>query len=90
MSWDGTVMLAPKRPTTTEEQKRFAMSPGLRYEDLPRLTAPDPKVLAFLPRAHEAVGGQASPAGPSACFVNGVWPGLRPLDEPADRASGAG
>ena len=40
MSWDGTVMLAPKSPQTTEDQKRFAMSPGLRYEDLPRLTAP--------------------------------------------------
>ena len=40
MSWDGTIMLAPKSPQTTEEQKRFAMSPGLRYEDLPRLTAP--------------------------------------------------
>ncbi|MFN2385439.1 MAG: ABC transporter permease [Thermoanaerobaculia bacterium] len=51
MSWDGTIMLAPKSPETTEEQKRFAMSPGLRYEDLPRLTAPHPKVLAFLPRA---------------------------------------
>lgn len=35
MSWDGTIMLAPKSPETTEEQKRFAMSPGLRYEDLP-------------------------------------------------------
>ncbi len=53
MSWDGTVMLAPKSPETTEEQKRFAMSPGLRYEDLPRLTAPHPKVLAFLPRAQK-------------------------------------
>jgi len=53
MSWDGTIMLAPKSPQTTEEQKRFAMSPGLRYEDLPRLTAPDPKVLAFLPRAQK-------------------------------------
>src|SRR5512134_2706274 len=42
MSWDGTIMLAPKSPTTTEEQKRFAMSPGLRHEDLPRLTAPHP------------------------------------------------
>ena len=51
MSWDGTVMLAPDAPATTEEQKRFAMSPGLRWEDLPRLTAPDPKILAFLPRA---------------------------------------
>ena len=53
MSWDGTVLLAPKSPETTEEQKHFAMSPGLRYEDLPRLTSPDPKVLAFLPRAYK-------------------------------------
>jgi ABC-type lipoprotein release transport system permease subunit len=51
MSWDGTVMLAPKSPATTEDQKRFAMSPGLRVEDLPRLAAPDPRVLAYLPRA---------------------------------------
>src|SRR5689334_17503252 len=40
MSWDGTIMLAPKAPETTEEQKRFAMSPGLRFEDLPRVAAP--------------------------------------------------
>jgi hypothetical protein len=39
MSWDGTIVLAPKSPATTEEQKRFAMSPGLRFEDLPRLSA---------------------------------------------------
>ena len=51
MSWDGTLMLVPKAPETTEEQKRFAMSPGFRYEDLPRLTAPNGKVLAFIPRA---------------------------------------
>src|SRR6266852_8424040 len=51
MSWDGTILLAPKSPQTTEDQKRFAMSPGLRYEDLPRLTSPDPKVRVFLPRA---------------------------------------
>jgi len=51
MGWDGTVMVAPKTPETTEEQKRFQMSPGLRMEDLTRLTAPDPKVMAFLPRA---------------------------------------
>src|SRR6187399_1401692 len=25
MSWDGTIMLAPKAPATTEDQKRFAM-----------------------------------------------------------------
>ncbi|HEX7528843.1 MAG TPA: ABC transporter permease, partial [Thermoanaerobaculia bacterium] len=51
MSWDGTVVVQPKTPETTDEQKRFAMSPGLRYEDLPRLTAPDDRVLAYLPRA---------------------------------------
>ena len=27
MSWDGTIMVAPKSPETSEEQKRFAMSP---------------------------------------------------------------
>jgi len=53
MSWDGTLMLTPKSPETTEEQKRFAMSPGLRFEDLPRLTAPHPKILAFIPRAQK-------------------------------------
>ena len=51
MSWDGTIMLAPDSHETTEEQKRFAMSPGLRFEDLPRLTAPDQRVLAYVPRA---------------------------------------
>ncbi|MEP7133158.1 MAG: ABC transporter permease, partial [Acidobacteriota bacterium] len=35
MSWDGTLMLVPKAPETTDDQKRFAMSPGFRYEDLP-------------------------------------------------------
>src|SRR5256885_9650717 len=39
-AWDGTVKLAPRDPQTTEEQARFAMSPGLRYEDLQRITAP--------------------------------------------------
>ena len=51
LSFDGTVQINQKNPETTEEQKRFAMSPGLRYEDLSRLTAPHPKVKAFLPRA---------------------------------------
>ncbi len=51
MSWDGTVVIQPKAAETTEEQKRFAMSPGLRYEDLARVTAPHPAVVAFLPRA---------------------------------------
>src|SRR3954469_12948073 len=33
MSWDGTIMLAPDSPATTEEQKRLAMSPGRRGGD---------------------------------------------------------
>ncbi|HEX4802131.1 MAG TPA: hypothetical protein VFV14_01390, partial [Myxococcaceae bacterium] len=39
MSWDGTLLVAPKAPGSTEEANRFAMSPGLRTEDLDRLTA---------------------------------------------------
>ena len=55
MSWDGTVRIAPKTPETGEDRKRFAMSPGLRYEDLGRVTLNNPKVLAFLPRAQKSV-----------------------------------
>jgi len=51
MSWDGTLVMAPKTAETADEQKRFAMSPGLRMEDVPRLTAPYDKVMAFMPRA---------------------------------------
>lgn len=71
MSWDGTIMLAPKSPETTEEQKRFAMSPGLRFEDLPRLTAPDPKVLAFLPRAQKRSAVRV-PGGSERLWIVGV------------------
>jgi putative ABC transport system permease protein len=71
MSWDGTVMLAPKAPETTEDQKRFAMSPGLRYEDLPRLTAPNEKVLAFLPRATKRSAVRIT-GGTERMYVNGV------------------
>ncbi len=71
MSWDGTILLAPKSPETTEEQKRFAMSPGLRYEDLPRLTAPDPKVLAFLPRAQKRSAVRV-PGGSERLWIVGV------------------
>ena len=71
MSWDGTIVLAPKSPETTEEQKRFAMSPGLRFEDLPRLTAPDPKVLAFLPRAQKRSAVRV-PGGSERMWVVGV------------------
>jgi len=73
MSWDGTIMLAPESPQTTEEQKRFAMSPGLRWEDLPRLTAPDDKVLAYLPRATKMSAVKVA-GGTERCWVNGVWP----------------
>jgi putative ABC transport system permease protein len=71
MSWDGTVMLAPKSPETTEEQKHFAMSPGLRFEDLSRLTTPDPKILAFLPRAFK-LSAVKTTGGNERMFVNGV------------------
>ena len=73
MSWDGTLMLAPKAPSTTEEQKRFAMSPGLRAEDLPRLAAPDPMILAFLPRATKQSAVKVA-GGTERIWVNGVWP----------------
>ncbi len=73
MSWDGTIMLAPKAPETTEEQKRFAMSPGLRSDDLPRLTAPNDKVLAYLPRATKESAVKVA-GGTERCWINGVWP----------------
>jgi putative ABC transport system permease protein len=72
MSWDGTVMLAPKSPDD-RDQNAFAMSPGLRAEDLPRLTAPDPKVLAYLPRATKESAVKVA-GGTERCYINGVWP----------------
>jgi putative ABC transport system permease protein len=71
MSWDGTIMVAPKSPETSEEQKRFAMSPGLRFEDLPRLTAPHPSVLAFLPRAQKRSAVRV-PGGTERLWIVGV------------------
>jgi len=71
MSWDGTIIVAPKSPETTEEQKRFAMSPGLRFEDLPRLTAPHPTVLAYLPRAQKRSAVRV-PGGTERLWIVGV------------------
>jgi len=71
MSWDGTVMLSPKDPKTTEDQKRFAMSPGLRYADLPRLTAPFPGIAGFVPRAYKSVPVRIA-GGSEKVFVTGV------------------
>lgn len=71
MSWDGTIMLTPSSPETSEEQKRFAMSPGLRYEDLPRLTAPHPKVLAYIPRAQKRSAVRVS-GGTERAWIVGV------------------
>jgi len=73
MSWDGTAVVVPKAAETSEEQKRFAMSPGLRYEDLPRVTAESPKVLAFLPRATRR-SSVRTPGGNERIFVSGVTP----------------
>ena len=73
MSWDGTVRIAPKTPETGEDRKRFNMSPGLRYEDLGRVTAANPKVLAFLPRAQKTVAVRVL-GDTERIFVNGVSP----------------
>lgn len=71
MSWDATLNLIPRQPKTSEQQKRFAMSAGLRYEDLARVAAPHPKVLGFSPRATKrSVVTTAS--GGERIFVNGV------------------
>ncbi len=71
MSWDGTLVLAPRHAKTSEDQKRFAMSPGLRYEDLTRITAPHEKVLGFSPRATRRSVVRVA-AGSERIFVNGV------------------
>ena len=71
MSWDGTMLLAPREARTTEDQKRFAMSPGLRYEDLARLTVPHEKILGFAPRATRRVNVRTS-SGIERIFVTGV------------------
>ena len=55
LSFDGTIKLVQKEPESTEDAKRFAMSPGLRYEDLGRLSTPHPKVRAYLPRVAETL-----------------------------------
>ena len=71
MSWDGTLLLAPKEAETSEEQKHFAMSPGLRYEDLPRITASHPRILGFSPRASRRSVVRVA-GGTERIFVTGV------------------
>lgn len=78
MSWDGTLVLVQKSPETAEERSRFAMSQGLRMEDIPRLTAPHEKVLFFGPRAFKQVGVRMA-AGTEQVFVTGVTPGYLPV-----------
>ncbi len=71
LSWDATLNLVPKAAKTSEEQKRFAMSPGLRYEDLARVAAPHPRVLGFSPRATLRSVVKVAGGG-ERIFVNGV------------------
>lgn len=71
MSWDGTLMLVPRQARTSEEQKRFAMSSGLRFEDLARLTAPHERILGFSPRATRRSVVHVA-GGSERIFVNGV------------------
>ena len=73
LAWDGTAVLQARDPKTTEDQKRFAMSPGLRFDDLSRLTAPHPKVTAFLPRATKRTTVRVA-GGTERIFVTGVTP----------------
>jgi putative ABC transport system permease protein len=77
LSFDGTISMVPKTPETTLEQSRFAMSPGLRYEDLSRLTTPHPDVRAFLPRAFRQVPVRVQ-GGTERSFVIGVTPDYFP------------
>ena len=78
MSWDGTLQVAAKAPETSEEQKRFAMSPGLRMEDLSRLTAAHEKIMAFLPRAAKQVSVKVA-GGTERVFVSGNVPDYIPI-----------
>jgi putative ABC transport system permease protein len=71
MAWDGTLRLGAMEPRTSEEQKRFAMSPGLRFEDLPRVAAPHPKVMAFVARAQKRSATRVQ-GGTERMFVVGV------------------
>ncbi len=73
LSWDGTVVMQPKEAKTNDDQKRFAMSSGLRYEDLARLGAEHPKVAAFLPRATKRTNIRIQ-GGTERIFVTGVTP----------------
>lgn len=73
MAWDGTAVLQAREPKTTEDQKRFAMSPGLRFDDLARLTAPHEKVAAFLPRATKRTAIRVA-GGTERVFVTGLTP----------------
>jgi putative ABC transport system permease protein len=73
MSWDGTVVVQPREAQTTEDQKRFAMSPGLRYEDLSRIAAPYEGALAFLPRATKQTRVRVVD-GTERAFVTGLTP----------------
>lgn len=71
LSFDGTISIEAKVPETSQEQARFAMSPGLRYEDLGRLTAPAKDVAAFLPRAFRQVPVRVA-TGQERAFAMGV------------------
>ncbi|HYU34330.1 MAG TPA: ABC transporter permease [Thermoanaerobaculia bacterium] len=86
LSWDGTLYLAPRHAKTSEEQKRFALSNGLRSEDLERMTAPHPRVLGFSPRATQRSVVRVAGGG-ERIFVNGVTAGYSYL---MDRPVGLG
>ena len=86
LSFDGSLLLVPKSPETTEQAKRFAMSPGLRYEDIGRLTAPNERVLAYMPRAYKQTTVRL-PGGNERTFAIAATPDYFPWQ---NRAIGSG
>ena len=63
-----------RRPRRPRSRSASRCRPGLRYEDLPRLTAPHPKVARVPAARHEAHVACASPGGTERIFVTGVTP----------------
>jgi putative ABC transport system permease protein len=77
MSWDGTLVLVQKSPETSAERSRFAMSSGLRMEDVSRLTAPHDRVMNFVPRGTRRVSARMA-SGSERAFAIGVTPDYFP------------
>ena len=85
MSWDGTLVLVPRQAKTSEEQKRFAMSTGLRYEDLARIDRAASARCSASRRAPPSAAWCSGAGGTERIFVNGVTADYYLPDEPPHR-----